>query len=115
MNMHMPQSISAETELACLPAVTYQIISPSKNSPIIGIFQDSLLGCFQFTRDTVKMDALQAMKLLMMFPDVDVVALSEKKTFTSFDILSQIMPPLSIKQKINYILNQKMTKRRIIL
>jgi DNA-directed RNA polymerase II subunit RPB1 len=99
MNMHMPQSISAETELACLPAVTYQIISPSKNSPIIGIFQDSLLGCFQFTRDTVKMDALQAMKLLMMFPDVNVEALSEKKTFTSFDILSQIMPPLSIKQK----------------
>jgi len=95
----MPQSISAETELACLPAVTYQIISPSKNSPIIGIFQDSLLGCFQFTRDTVKMDTLQAMKLLMMFPDVDVAALAEKKTFTSFDILSQIMPPLTIKQK----------------
>ena len=95
----MPQSISAETELACLPAVTYQIISPSKNSPIIGIFQDSLLGCFQFTRDTVKMDALQAMKLLMMFPDVNVEELSQKKTFTSFDILSQIMPPLTIKQK----------------
>jgi DNA-directed RNA polymerase II subunit RPB1 len=99
MNMHMPQSISAETELMCLPAVTYQIISPSKNSPIIGIFQDSLLGCFQFTRDTVKMDALQAMKLLMMFPNVDVSKLTDKKTFTSFDILSQIMPPLSLKQK----------------
>jgi DNA-directed RNA polymerase II subunit RPB1 len=95
----MPQSISAETELACLPAVTYQIISPSKNSPIIGIFQDSLLGCFQFTRDNVNMDALQAMKLLMMFPDVDVRKITDKKMFTSFDILSQIMPPLSIKQK----------------
>jgi DNA-directed RNA polymerase II subunit RPB1 len=45
------------------------------------------------------MDTLQAMKLLMMFPDVDVAALAEKKTFTSFDILSQIMPPLTIKQK----------------
>lgn len=99
MNMHMPQSISAETELMYLPAVTYQIISPSKNSPIIGIFQDSLLGCFQFTRNTVKMDALQAMKLLMMFPNVDVSQLLDKKTFTSFDILSQIMPPLSLKQK----------------
>ena len=60
MNMHMPQSMSAETELMFLPAVTYQIISPSKNAPIIGIFQDSLLGCFQFTRENVKMDALQA-------------------------------------------------------
>ena len=99
----MPQSMSAETELMYLPAVTYQIISPSKNAPIIGIFQDSLLGCFQFTRDNVKMDALQAMKLLMMFPDVDVAKLdpANKKTFTSFDILSQIMPPLSYRNKSN--------------
>ena len=103
MNMHMPQSMSAETELMFLPAVTYQIISPSKNAPIIGIFQDSLLGCFQFTRDNVKMDALQAMKLLMMFPDVDVSKLNpeNQKTFSSFDILSQIMPPLSYRNKSN--------------
>ena len=99
----MPQSMSAETELMFLPAVTYQIISPSKNAPIIGIFQDSLLGCFQFTRDNVKMDALQAMKLLMMFPDVDVSKLNPEiqKTFSSFDILSQIMPPLSYRNKSN--------------
>ena len=99
----MPQSMSAETELMYLPAVTYQIISPSKNAPIIGIFQDSLLGCFQFTRDNVNMDALQAMKLLMMFPDVDVSKLNptNKKTFSSFDILSQIMPPLSYRNKSN--------------
>ena len=103
MNMHMPQSMSAETELMFLPAVTYQIISPSKNAPIIGIFQDSLLGCFQFTRENVKMDALQAMKLLMMFPDIDVKKLDPnyKKTFNSFDILSQIMPPLSYRSKSN--------------
>ena len=101
MNMHMPQSISAETELMFLPAVTQQIISPSKNAPIIGIFQDSLLGSYQFTRANVKMDAAQAMKLLMMFPDVDVAKLdpNQKKTFTSFDVLSQIMPPLSLKMK----------------
>ena len=97
----MPQSISAETELMFLPAVTQQIISPSKNAPIIGIFQDSLLGSYQFTRANVEMDAAQAMKLLMMFPDVDVAKLdpNQKKTFTSFDILSQIMPPLSLKMK----------------
>ena len=99
MNMHIPQSIVAETELMYLPAVTYQIISPSKNAPIIGIFQDSLLGCFQFTRNTVKMDAKQAMKLLMMFPDVNIDKFKNKTEFTSFDILSQIMPPMTFRQK----------------
>ena len=98
MNMHMPQSGPAETELMFLPAVPYQLISPSKNAPIIGIFQDSLLGCFRFTRDTVEMDAREAMNLLMMFPDVDVKKLRQK-TLTSFDVLSQITPPMTFKQK----------------
>ena len=100
MNMHMPQSGPAETELMFLPAVPYQIISPSKNAPIIGIFQDSLLGCFRFTRDTVEMDAREAMNLLMMFPDVDVQKIREKQNkITSFDVLSQITPPMTFKQK----------------
>ncbi|MEC7256173.1 MAG: hypothetical protein VXV76_06155, partial [Candidatus Thermoplasmatota archaeon] len=44
MNMHMPQNIMAETELKNLAAIPYQIISPASSSPIIGIFQDSMLG-----------------------------------------------------------------------
>ena len=105
MNMHMPQSVQAETELMHLPVVTKQIISPSKNSPIIGIFQDSLLGCFLFTRakktekgaDPIKMSPKDAMNLLMMSRNVDTKKLT--KNVTTFDVLSQIMPPLTNKQK----------------
>ena len=50
MNMHMPQNVLAETELKHLAAIPYQIVSPSSNSPIIGIYQDSMLGSFRFTR-----------------------------------------------------------------
>jgi len=99
MNMHMPQSMSAETELMHLPAVTYQMISPSKNAPIIGIFQDSLLGCFRFTRDTVKMTPLEAMNLLMMCKKVDVSKFDGRKTQSSFDVLSHIFPPMSMHLK----------------
>ena len=97
----MPQSGPAETELMFLPAVPYQIISPSKNAPIIGIFQDSLLGCFQFTRDNINMDQRDAMNLLMMFPNVDTQKIREKNAnnITSFNILSQIMPPITTKLK----------------
>ena len=99
MNMHMPQSMASETELMMLPAVTHQLISPSKNAPIIGIFQDSLLGCFRFTRDTVHLSAKDAMNLLMMCRKVDVNKLQEKKwkKHSSFDILSHIFPPLTLK------------------
>lgn len=98
--MHMPQSHPAEVELMYLPAVTQQIISPSKNSPIIGIFQDSLLGCNRFTRKGVEMTPKQAMNLLMMCRNVNVQAIMDKKSkLTSFDVLSHIFPGITLKQK----------------
>jgi DNA-directed RNA polymerase II subunit RPB1 len=39
MNMHLPQNVLAETELRHLSAS--QIILPTNNSPVIGIYQDS--------------------------------------------------------------------------
>ena len=98
MNLHMPQDVESESELRNLAAVPYQIISPSSNSPIIGIYQDSMLGSYQFTRENVTFTKKQSMNLLMMFDKVNVNTF-EKDTITSFDILSQIMPPLSLRIK----------------
>ena len=98
MNMHMPQNVMAETELRNLAAIPYQIISPASNSPIIGIFQDSMLGSFRFTRPNLKFTPRQAMNLLMMYPNIDVEKLN-KKEITNFEILSQIMPSMTLKRK----------------
>jgi len=98
--MHMPQSIITETELRHLAAIPYQIINPGSNKPIIGIFQDSLLGSFRFTRKDITFTALEAMDLLMMFPNVNVDEIRKLgNEITSFDIISQIMPPLTLKYK----------------
>ena len=100
MNMHMPQNIMAETELKHLAAIPYQIVSPASNSPIIGIFQDSMLGSYLFTRNTVNFTPKEAMNLLFMYPHVNVNSLRDKgKTITSFDLVSQILPPISLKYK----------------
>lgn len=100
MNLHMPQDAESEAELKNLAAVPYQIISPANNTSIIGIFQDSMLGCYQFTRKNVNFTPREAMNLLMMFNGVNEKELFSKgDTVTSFDIMSQIMPPLSLKYK----------------
>ena len=101
MNMHMPQNVLAETELRALAAIPYQTISPASNSPIIGIYQDSLLGSYRLTRDNVKFTQREAMNLLMMYPHVKPDDIREKKTLSSFDVLSQIVPPLSMIYKTN--------------
>jgi len=98
MNMHMPQNVCAETELKHLAAIPWQIVSPSNNTPIIGIYQDSMLGSFQFTRDRLEFTPREAMNLLMMYPNVDVTAL-RKDVITNFDVLSQIMPHVTLKYK----------------
>ena len=100
MNMHMPQNILAETELRHLAATPYQMISPSANAPIIGIYQDSLLGSYRFTRPGITFSPREAMNLLMMFPKVDVNKLREKgDKITNFDVLTQILSPLTLKYK----------------
>ncbi len=99
----MPQDPESEAELKNLAAVPYQIISPANNSSIIGIYQDSMLGCYQFTRPDVNFSPRDAMNILMMFNGVNEHELlknaESEKGITNFDILSQIMLPLSMKYK----------------
>jgi len=103
MNLHMPQDPEAEAELKNLAAVPYQIVSPANNSSIIGIYQDSMLGSYQFTRAGIHFSPREAMNLLMMYDTVnDKQLLNDIKKdggITNFDILSQIMSPLSMKYK----------------
>lgn len=99
----MPQDPESEAELKNLAAVPYQIVSPANNSSIIGIYQDSMLGSYQFTRPNLRFSPREAMNILMMFNNVNENKLLEnvKKDggITNFDILSQIFPPLSMKYK----------------
>lgn len=98
MNMHMPQNDEAEMELKNLAAIRYQIISPALNKSIIGIFQDSLLGSHLFTRENVKFPRKKAMNLMAKCNRFDPSWFDDdKEEYTSFELISMILPPISIK------------------
>ena len=78
MNMHMPQNVLGETELRNLAAIPYQIISPAGNSPIIGIYQDSMLGSYRISRPNIEFSHRDAMNLLMMYKHVDISKFPDK-------------------------------------
>ena len=100
MNMHMPQNVLAETELRQLAATPYQMVSPAIGSPLISIYQDSLLGSYRFTRPNITFTPRDAMNLLMAFTNVNTDALREAgNKITNFDILSQILSPITMKYK----------------
>ena len=98
MNLHMPQDEQAEVELRKLAAVPYQLISPASNSSIVGIYQDSLLGSYLFTKFSESYTVRRAMNLLVNVQKLNP-AIFEKKEITNFDILSEIIPPISIYKK----------------
>ena len=118
MNLHMPQDPESESELKNLAAVPYQIISPANNSSIIGIYQDSMLGSYLFSRDNIKFTPRQAMNLLMMFNGTNenklINDIQNEGGISNFNILSQIMPPLSMKYKTKAFKDETKTPNAII-
>lgn len=104
----MAQNILAETELRHLAAIPYQMISPANNAPIIGIFQDSLLGSYRFTRPNISFTKREAMNLLMMYSHVNTDELRKiDKKVSNFDILSQILPPMTLLYKTKLFNDEK--------
>ena len=92
----------AEIELKELCTTVSQIISPSSNKPIIGIFQDNLLGAFRFTRQNIKISPKKVMNYLMKLQNVNVEIFKKRTEITNFEILSEIMPPLTLKYETNF-------------
>lgn len=63
MNLHVPQSPSAISDVASLMMVPMQLISPQANRPVMGIVQDTLLGAHLLS-DNVFMDRKKACHIL---------------------------------------------------
>ena len=100
MNLHQPQDEESQAELMYLAAVPHCIISPQNNQSIVGIFQDSMLGSARFTRKDIDFDVRHAMNLLMYYDNVNPKLFrNPTKRISSFEILSQILPPLSTRMK----------------
>ena len=60
MNIHVPQTIEAQAEAAEIMSVKYQVVSPQASRPVIGVIQDTMLGAYLLSGDTLdKADAFQ--------------------------------------------------------
>jgi len=65
MNMHVPQSVEAATELREIAAVPKQLISPRLSKPLVSVVQDTLVGVNRLTRPTEFFSRREYMNLLV--------------------------------------------------
>jgi DNA-directed RNA polymerase II subunit RPB1 len=103
MNMHVPQTPEGRAEIAEIMMVPRQIVSPQKNSPVMGIVQDTLLGSLRFTqRDTfVSKDVM--MNCLMWIDDWNgrlpmPAILKPEPMWTGKQLFSLILPKVNVKK-----------------
>ncbi|KAF2017627.1 DNA-directed RNA polymerase II subunit RPB1 [Aaosphaeria arxii CBS 175.79] len=73
MNLHVPQSDETRAEIKHLCMVPLNIVSPQRNSPLMGIVQDTLCGIFKMTRRDSFLTKDQVMNIMMWVPDWDGV------------------------------------------
>ena len=98
MNMHVPQSISAQTELLNLAYVPYQIVSPRENKPCISIVQDTLLGVNRLTRSNVSMTLKDSMNMICWNDGYSSKLLDYMdKEVTGINMFSSILPNINLR------------------
>ena len=72
MNMHLPQSLESKSEIMNIMHVPKQIVSPQSNRPVMGIVQDTLIGCKIFTSRDNFLTYEQTMNIVMWIDDFDI-------------------------------------------
>ena len=72
MNLHLPQSLESKSEIMNIMHVPKQIVSPQSNRPVMGIVQDTLIGCKIFTERDNFLTYDQVNNLIMWIDDFDI-------------------------------------------
>lgn len=91
MNIFCPQSIQTAIELEKMADVQRQIISPASSVPIIGVIQDSLLGAYNMTQPSMRIDWKDAMNILS-YTTIDDFKDFKKKEYKGTELFSMIIP-----------------------
>ncbi|KAH7850342.1 hypothetical protein Vadar_031346 [Vaccinium darrowii] len=97
MNMHVPQSLETRAEALELMMVPKCIVSPQSNRPVIGIVQDTLLGCRKITKRDTFIEKDLFMNILMWWEDFDgkipaPAILKPRPLWTGKQLFSLIIP-----------------------
>ena len=94
MNMHVPQSIAAATELRFLVSVLRNIISPRTSSPIIQLFQDTMTGIYRISQPGVEIPEPIAFNLLAR---IKRPFARKNRPWTGAEVISAAFPMMNFR------------------
>ena len=116
MNAHIPQSYEAQVELEEIAAVPHHIITPRHAKPMIGVYQDTLVGSYRLTRPGIQFTRSEFMNLMMWNKRFDgnmpVARAGEegRQRWTGQQVLGALLPPINIEMGNKSFDSEKDTK-----
>jgi DNA-directed RNA polymerase II subunit RPB1 len=114
MNLHAPQSEEAAVELEEIASIPQNIVTPRHAKPLIGVFQDTLVGSYRLTRPGIEFNRREFMNLMMTNKrydgEIPQPLASNNTRYTGQQILSQLLPPINMAMGNNSYNSEKEDK-----
>ena len=99
MNGLVSQNIQARNELSKLSSVGNWMISYKNSAPMIGAYQDSLIGMAEFTQSSIFLDKYHAMRMLSQIDPYQKDFNFNKKTYQSRELIGMFLPKINYPKK----------------
>jgi DNA-directed RNA polymerase II subunit RPB1 len=100
MNAHIPQSYESMVELEEIAAIPHHIITPRHAKPMIGVYQDTLVGSYRLTQPGIEFTRREFMNLMMWNKRFDGYIpnpRAEQQRWTGQQVLSSLLPPINLE------------------
>jgi len=103
MNAHLPQSYEAMVELEEIAAVPHHIITARHGKPLIGVYQDTLVGSYRLTQPGIEFTRREFMNLMMWNKRFDGTmpigraSTEGRQRWTGQQVLGALMPPINME------------------
>lgn len=102
MNLLLIGSAEAISETKLMNSVPNWFVSYKNSDPMLGLFQDSVIGSFEMTRSTVnKIHKYHAMDMVSRC-NTDKPMKFDKEFYHSREIVSKVLPSINYKAKANF-------------
>ena len=99
MNGIVSRNIQARNELSKLSSVGNWMISYKNSAPMVGAFQDSLIGMAEFTRSDIYLDKYHAMKLFGQIDSYQKNFDFNKNKYQSRELIKMFLPKINYPRK----------------
>ena len=98
-NSIVPQNIQSRNECMTVSKVSRWFISPQKQAPMIGAFQDGLIGISELTKDGLTFNKWHAMQLFGEISSSNIDYNFNEKTYSNRSLVSRILPEINLSGK----------------